>query len=310
MKTNSKNNTGKHKADKMWEMENLLSQLSFETHRVTDHDVDEAWNSLRPNGFFNPKKSGRHLSSTYLIAATVVLFVLAFVISSVVWMDSSRQLTDNKGVQVEKSTLNGQKLTFVLPDGSKVVLNAGSTLKYSKVFGQENLRQVFLDGEAFFDVVHDPKSPFVVVADKTKTTVLGTQFNVNSYSNNTETKIALVKGAVNVKNTDSELKLTPGHMVIFDNSNHKTTISAFDFDQQIAWKEGVLVCNHESLTSLTVRLERWYGVTIEVAPDAAINSNWRYHGKFRGKSLAYILEALSYPDHFKYRIVDKKVTIY
>lgn len=308
MNTNNSKETHSASNDAMKKVENMLSRLSFEQHPVSDQEVDQAWEELKESKY-RQSKSKNSKPGFYLLAAAVSILLLAFFTKSF-WIDHALRTMAHTPQWIVKSTEPGQKLTTRLPDGSTVVLNAASSLRYNEDFLDSAVRIVHLEGEAFFDVKNLSDQPFIVRTGSSQTKVLGTKFNVKAYQDSDETTIALVEGKVEVGYENLTHPLNPGQMLVVHDLSAKVELSEFDVKQHISWKDGVLVCYQESLQDLTVRLERWFGVDIQILPETPIDSNWRFHGEFRDKSLAYILDAISYPDHFKYKIEDKTVTIY
>jgi transmembrane sensor len=207
-----------------------------------------------------------------------------------------------------KSNPIGQKSTIQLADGSKVVLNADSELKFEGNFGQDH-RDIYLKGEAFFEVAPDSLLPFRVYSGESVTMALGTSFNINSY-NNKKVQIQLATGKVKViheDNEDESVYLNPGEEVVVD-ANRKLTKSKFDPDKAFLWKNGVLRFDKATLQTAVSDLERWYGVEIEVfnRPEREI----RMSGEFKNSNLADVLESLGYAYSFDYSIDNKNVSIY
>src|SRR5690606_5078196 len=163
----------------------------------------------------------------------------------------------------------GVKYTTVLPDGTQVKLNSSSSIKYPEQFS-EDLREVFLKGEAFFEVKHDQQRPFIVHSGDLKIQVLGTSFNVRDYGDETETRVALVTGKVRIdpqSDTSSSLVLEPAQMAVFNRENRSLQKKPFDFKTEIGWKEGVLIFSNTTLAEAFDKIERWYGVEIKCDDD-------------------------------------------
>ncbi|NGM66812.1 FecR family protein [Sphingobacterium sp. SGR-19] len=154
----------------------------------------------------------------------------------------------------------GGQFKVVLDDGSTVWLNAGSQLRYPTQF-EGNYREVELIGEAYFEVSHNPRKPFLVNTDDQQIEVLGTGFNISAYPNNV-TKTTLVHGKVKVdqKNAGGEhsVILKPGEQVISAQSGLQQEVA--DVDQIIAWKNGFFNFKKSNLQAVTTELERWYNV--------------------------------------------------
>ncbi|WBL27021.1 FecR family protein [Zunongwangia sp. HGR-M22] len=171
---------------------------------------------------------------------------------------------------VEYHTLNvpyGKTFKLQLADGSKVHLNAGSSIKYPSQFREGKNREVTLKGEAFFEVAHDSLHPFLVNADHLQISVLGTKFNVQSYIEDKTTDVVLVEGAValspnEISDTKGRFILSPGEMGSIMKDNNRIAITETTPDIYISWMEGRLVFREISFNNMIKKLERHYDKTI------------------------------------------------
>lgn len=194
------------------------------------------------------------------------------------------------------STPKGRQFQLVLPDGSRVWLNAASMIRYPTAFAA-NDRRVEITGEAYFEVVKD-KKPFIVRADNRATvTVLGTHFNVNSYDNEPALNTTLLEGSVRVEQGSEQVVIAPGEQA---NVTDKLTVrKAIDIDQVMAWKNGVFNFENMKLEVVMRQLERWYD--IDVVYEGAV-PDIVFEGKIsRGMSLQDLLETLNL-SNVKYRL--------
>lgn len=175
-------------------------------------------------------------------------------------------LKDNKGailfntIEIPK----GGQYQITLPDGTKVWLNASSSLRYPLTFpGQE--RKVELQGEAYFEVAKNKDKPFKVHTDQEVVQVLGTHFNVNAYTDELFTKTSLLEGSVKVTAAHSKAEVTirPGQQSIISTHAQKFKIKNIDLDEAVAWKNGYFIFDDESLESVLRKISRWYDVDIE-----------------------------------------------
>lgn len=163
----------------------------------------------------------------------------------------------------------GKRFELELSDGTLVHLNSGSTLKYPVAFIAGQNRQVFLDGEAFFDVSKDKKHPFVVNADNLNIRVLGTHFNVSNYSEDAITDVVLVEGSVGLYNTNEKFEtnkstiLKPGFKGSFNKKDKQINTTAVITDTYTSWMQGGLNFRNMSFKNISKKLERHYNVTIE-----------------------------------------------
>lgn len=206
-----------------------------------------------------------------------------------------------------KSNPKGQKSTLQLADGSNVVLNAESELRFKSGFGQ-NHRELYLSGEAFFEVASD-SMPFRVHSGNLITTALGTSFNINSYQDDW-VQVQLATGKVRVMNVAKDnqfVELIPGEeAVIGENSQLKK--GNFDLDKAFFWKDGVLVFNNMPFQEVIRTLERWYAAEIEINNSAP--KNLKISAEFKKNTyLKDVLESLGYAYNFDFSIKSKAVNI-
>lgn len=194
--------------------------------------------------------------------------------------------------------LAGQRAELILPDSTKVWLNANSKLVYPSSF-KEGIRQVELDGEAYFDVRHNGDNPFVVRTKSMNVTVLGTEFNVSAYSGIEEFNIALLRGSVELNSPDLSRKyrMTAGEQVLYRDGKYVSDqIGSMDY---FKWKEGLLSFNNQPIHVIIEKLRLYYDIRIEVADLPFLKE--RYSGKFRVKDgIEQVLKVLQLEHKFTY----------
>ncbi len=162
----------------------------------------------------------------------------------------------------------GRRVDIVLADGTRVWLNSGSRLVYPNAFKGDK-REVFLQGEAFFDVAHNREKPFHVYAKEVDVKVLGTSFNVRAYSDEPAVKAVLVEGSVALSdagNTKNKAHLTPGRMAIYE-TGKPFLLSNVNTEMYTSWKEGYLYLRNEPLQGLLKTIVRYYNVPIQIEKD-------------------------------------------
>jgi ferric-dicitrate binding protein FerR (iron transport regulator) len=229
------------------------------------------------------------------------------------------------------ATSNGSRTKLILPDGSSVWLNAGSKLNYNKNFDAA-LREVYLTGEAFFDVVKDPERPFLIHTSKMDVRVLGTQFNVKAYEQDKTFETSLIHGSVEVflkKEPGKKYLLKPNQKLVLTNKasqqNKITDVSAdlkeplvqikeltyingSNKDVESSWTRNILSFEDESFSEVSKKMERWYDVKFEFN-----NKHWETEflsGSFEKESLDQAMTALKFSTGFDFSIKDKIITIY
>lgn len=201
-------------------------------------------------------------------------------------------------------TPKGGKYQIILPDQTKVWLNAASTLKFPAVFtGDERL--VELSGEAYFDVSKDTNMPFNVKAKEINVLVTGTQFNIMAYRDETFSATTLVEGSVNVSNAFHKILLSPGEQAL-NNDSDKLSKRAVDVEEAIAWKSGLFQFNNADIHTVMNQLSRWYDVSVEYKsriPDK------RFGGYIsRDSKLSQVLKMLELSG-LKFEIKENKIIV-
>ncbi len=174
------------------------------------------------------------------------------------------------------TTPNGGQYKMVLSDGSKVWLNAASSLRFPTSFSG-NTRTVEITGEAYFEVAHNAAMPFIVnAAGKSSVKVLGTHFNINAYADEPSLKTTLLEGKVEVKNTSGSqtLVLAPGEPSQLGSDGKIVRNKQVNIDKVVAWKDGLLRMNSASIASIMRQVSRWYNIEVEYkgqVPDIQIS---------------------------------------
>lgn len=206
---------------------------------------------------------------------------------------------DGKILYNTMSTPLGGQYSLILPDGSKVWLNAGSSITYPTAFtGTE--RKVNVTGEAFFEVARNAAMPFRVTANNTTVDVLGTHFNINAYADEATIKTTLVEGAVRVSAHHRQLILKPGQQAKVGQSDVQVT-DQVDLSAITAWKEGYFSFTNADLPTVMRELARWYNLEVSYEgkiPDRVFNGEIG-----RSLTLSQVLKGLS-KTRIKYRIED------
>lgn len=166
---------------------------------------------------------------------------------------------ENTAVEMTASTPRGGMYRITLPDGTLVVLNAESSLKFPSAFRGKN-RNVELKGEAYFEVARDKVHPFVVASEGQIIEVLGTHFNVNNYTANRYVKTTLLEGSVKVTGKNDEIVLSPGEQSKL--AAGELSVQKVDVDDAISWKDGYFRFNDENIVDVMQKIARWYNIEV------------------------------------------------
>lgn len=210
---------------------------------------------------------------------------------------------------VQLNTLTNPKgssvIGMVLEDGTKVWLNAGSSLTYPVAFIEKE-RKVSITGEAYFEVAKNKSKPFKVSRDNMEVQVLGTHFNVNAYSDDPDMKVTLLEGSVKVSNGKATGLLKPGQQAKVKNEDLDVH-NDINLDQVMAWKNGFFSFEKASVTAVMREVARWYNIEVVYngkVPDQYFGGDLR-----RNARLSSVLKVLE-KTGVKFRIEGNKVTVF
>lgn len=230
------------------------------------------------------------------IAAVLIIAVLAGLFS---YRQFFRPYGKQHAIYKELTTLAGERKIIRLSDGSKIWLNNASKLRYPEIFNS-NVRTVYLDGEAFFDVAHRKNQAFIIHTRKLRVQVLGTSFNVKSFGDEKREEITVVSGKVGVaKARETQfLMLLPGEQASYILQTGYLSKDKVEPQSSIAWRNNELYFRYETLENICRQLERWYGVTIQCNNELLLAK--RYTLKQKNQSLGNVLKVLGAGDfHYK-----------
>lgn len=160
------------------------------------------------------------------------------------------------------TTPRGGQYELLLPDGSKVWLNAASSIRFPTAFAGNN-RKVEITGEAYFEIAQNAARPFIVESNGMNVTVLGTHFNVNAYRDNTNMKVTLVEGRVKVASGKGNgTILNPMEQAEMNKEGQVRLVEKADVSEAIAWKEGIFQFDGDDMTTIMKKISRWYNVEV------------------------------------------------
>jgi len=204
------------------------------------------------------------------------------------------------------STPIGGQYSVVLPDGSKVWLNAASSLKFPTAFNGTE-RKVELTGEGYFEITKNKHKPFKVKFNQEEVEVLGTHFNIMAYPDETVTRTTLLEGSVRISKNNIKRILIPGQQAIGGLQSNGFNITEVNTDEAIAWKNGLFLFHNENIRSIMKKIARWYDV--DVYYQGAF-SNQEYGGRVsKSKNLSEILKNLELTGTIHFKIDGRRVTV-
>jgi transmembrane sensor len=260
---------------------------------------------------FSDRQLRVHYQASHQFYRVAGILVLAFTLGLLV--NLTQQNPDAVPVEAplvyeQHAVPPGVKSILTLQDGSKVVLNAGSTLRYVKNF-EADRRELFLAGEAFFEVAKDSVRPFVVRTGPVSTTALGTSFNITAYDNE-PFGVALLTGRVNVVldfEEPKQITLEPGEGLNIQVEKKEHRKHRIAEEKVLAWTRKTILFEQTPIEEAIRVLENWYGVKIEIRnrPERGVVLS----GKFVDQTLEGVLEGLSYSARFDFQVDKDRVTL-
>jgi len=205
------------------------------------------------------------------------------------------------------STPRGGQYQVVLADGTRVWLNAASSLRYPIIF-PDSIRLVELNGEGFFEVSANPNAPFIVISRNQRVRVTGTRFNINAYSEEPTVKTTLLEGKVTVELKDGRdaIALHPGEQSLL--KQEKLIVQPVDTDLVTDWKNGDFIFDNEDIRSIMRRIARWYDV--EIVYDKGYIHDIGFFGHVsRTKKLSEVLQVLELTGAVRFEVDGKTVMV-
>ena len=252
------------------------------------------------------KSSYSLLKRKQLLLTRVAAVIVVILMSALITMQVINPV--HKETFTENISPKGQKTRIKLPDGTNAWLNSGTILRYSNKFGNKN-RIVTLEGEGYFEVASNRKIPFIINTTDIKVEVIGTSFNIMSYSEDEFIEITLEEGTVTfeIMATGEKKILHPGEKAVYNRRTSTVDILQVNALTSIAWKENLLRFDNENFSDIIQKLERWYDVKISVQGIDSIED--RFTMTIKTESLKEVLELIKHTTPIEYTIHEDDVTI-
>ena len=206
----------------------------------------------------------------------------------------------------ELKTPRGGSYAVTLADDTQVWLNAGSTLKYPVAF-TDSVRQIYLTGEAYFEVAHNGK-PFIVSSEGMDVEVLGTSFNISAYSDESELTTTLVEGSIRLSTTTHNEILVPDRQAVITSESNEMTVQTVKSARYTSWVDGKIEFSQAPMDEVMKRLARWYDFTYAFESDAA--KQFHFSARIDNtQKLSSILEMLQKTTDVKIELDENKIVI-
>lgn len=241
-------------------------------------------------------------------AAAVLIFALSALFYAKEYKASKPQLVKVNNTRMVKPDKPSRRF-INLPDGSSVILNENSKIEFGENFLVNGVREVYLEGEAYFDIIHDSSHPFIVRTGKLQTTVLGTAFNINANSETGTVIVTVTRGKVKVGDRTRTFNvILPDEQVVFNRDLSRHFKKPVDAGTITAWKNEDIYFDDVSISNVANQLEERFNVSIVFAND--IIKNCRFSATFlNSQSLQQILNVIGEFNHIKYQLKDNKTVV-
>lgn len=290
--------------------ENEAKDFAAFSNDQTVHPKHGDWkNSIQERMGYKPTLYRRKLTGSFQLrqAAIWIVMILAGVgIYAISYLGNAKK---DKLVFVERNNPNGQRSKIILSDSSVVYLGAGSRLKYPETFAGET-REIYLYGEAFFEVKKNPQRPFMIHTGQIQTKVLGTSFKIEAFKNQ-PLVVGVATGKVRVDHINGEFSkslavLIPGQKMVLDHG--KVTNLMVNLEEVKDLKEARLTFNDASLIEISKVLQRWYNVRVTFKKQAKSRERMTLTLD-ASVSIDKVLNVLAAAGHFNYTIKNKEIII-
>tara|TARA_R110002050_G_scaffold91784_6_gene192534 strand:+ start:15385 stop:16443 length:1059 start_codon:yes stop_codon:yes gene_type:complete len=243
--------------------------------------------------------------STITRVAAILLLPVSLMLVYTNLPDKPYYAEKNKS-NLEVEAPGGSKTSFELVDGTKVWLNHGSKLKFPHQFKGET-RRVYLTGEAYFEVAHNSKIPFIVETNQIEVKATGTEFNVNAYPGDKIIETTLVKGKVILyeKTNNQKIKaLDPNESLRYSIQANTYSIDTNNTEKYISWKDGLLIFKNDPIDYIGQKLSRWYNVDVIFTNKDV--KQYTYTATFTDETLTQVLELMKLATPISYELIPKK----
>lgn len=291
----------------------ILRQEWLREERFVDSNTAPAWHQLqqRMHGRTARSVRSRWRTTAFKVAASILFLCVCLAALSVWMIDRDEVAMENQGSVRPIKTNNSEHRLIVLADGSKVWINANSKLSWSPDFNIER-REVVLYGEAYFDIRHDPKRPFIITTGDVKTTVLGTAFNIRAFPTEKAVTVTVKRGKVRVESADKkQATVTANQQVTVDMSSTSADTQPIDVnpDPVLEWTKEDIILHEISFEDARELLEERYAITIRF--DNPELKKCRFTSTFfEDAGLEEVLRAICLVNGASYEMVDQQVTIF
>lgn len=304
------------KSKAIYEARLLVLLMNSRRLKMSDERKESMWESIQSQAFGEEQQQAEAISETRTsrwsgsfflkVAAVFLLIVMVGYYGGTSFLSSGLTVVKNR---------KGEKSILYLPDGTKVWLNAESSISYPESFENSPVREVALDGEAFFDVTENKAKPFIVKTSQLQVKVLGTSFNVRSYKDQSTVETTLVHGSVMIELNDAKpqagndqpILLKENEQAIYSTVSRTMSLHSIKAETATAWRVGKLSFANKPFYEIEEELERWYGVEILLEDEES--ASCRFSTTIENEPINKILELFKATSGIAYEIDNKTIVI-
>src|SRR5665647_2572070 len=244
----------------------VLDTLSIKEKKEFENEIKENIWSYISNEERSDKKI-RFISKRFIKIAAAAAILIGFITSLFFLFEGASKKHVNTGLIL--AVRHKENRVIFLPDGSTVILSPGSKLNYPSSFDEVEKREVFLEGQAFFDIKHNAARPFIVHTGKLETIVLGTAFNIKAIPGEKEITVTVTRGKVKVSDQDKILGIiTPNQQITYNREKISSTLKIVNSDSYLDWKDQDLFIDNLTLSEAAKILEDQYKIKIIISDPA------------------------------------------
>ncbi|HZL09095.1 MAG TPA: FecR domain-containing protein [Prolixibacteraceae bacterium] len=280
-----------HSEVEIWLLEHWTTSTEIDSNTL----IETIFKQIQDYQNVHHLKTGFSFTRILMVYQKVAAFLLIPIVGLGIWFGVSQY--QSAGQYTETIAPRGQKSQIVLADGTKVWLNSDTKIRYPGNFSKKQ-RDVYLDGEAFFEVTKNAHQPFIVHTSGVNVKVLGTKFNVKAYSDEDQIETSLFEGKINLlvnnpKNSEhTETVVVPGQSFVYYKADHQLVLNRFPKDEINGWKKNQLIFRDDTFSNLVRKVERWYNVKV-VYDEKLFNDRRLTVELYEGERLERLMDIIS-----------------
>lgn len=285
----------------------LESQILESSDSIGSNVKMRILDNIRSQAGYSPDTSGEKEHRSHQFNLRWVANIAAILLPFVIVLGAYLYLKPSEVVPFEVIADMGEKANLTLPEGSKVAINSGSKIIYYSDYNK-NDRVIKLNGEAFFEVSHDPVKPFIIECEDIKIKVLGTTFGIKAYENEKYVSIVLNSGKIQLITPKEEIIMKPNERILYNKTTQSTSRENVKAEDYTDWKQNRLRFENESLETIMNTVSRMHNIDI-IFEDQNLKEQ-RFTGTVDNTNIESVLDAIRLTSSITYRLKDGIIYLY